>query len=63
MRGFLIMACLFVLRFIFLPNDIEGDFSFAYHILLGIFIGMIAVIIDNKIERNKLNKENKDKQL
>ena len=63
MRGFLIMACLFVLRFIFLLNDIDGYFSFAYHILLGIFIGMTAVIIDNKIERNKLNKENKDKQL
>jgi len=60
MRFFLIFISLFILRFTLLPMDIDSEkFGFAYHILMGIFIGMTAVIIDNQFEKIKQRKNKK----
>lgn len=60
MRYFLIFISLFVLRFLFLPMDITNNIGFrslAYHILVGIAIGMTAVIIDLQITKFKNRKK------
>jgi len=58
MRFFLIFILLFVLRFMFLPMDIDSEtFGFTYHILMGVFIGMTAVIVDRQFEKIKQRKK------
>jgi len=61
MRFFLIFILLFVLRFMFLPMDIDsetfGFTYFTYHILMGVFIGMTAVIVDRQFEKIKQRKK------
>jgi len=60
MRFFLIFISLFILRFTFLPININSEkFEFTYHILMGIFIGMTAVIIERQFEKIKQRKNKK----
>jgi len=60
MRFIVIFFSLFVMRFLFLPMDVPGKFSFPYHIFMGLFVGMTAILLDNNWDKIK-NKFKKTK--
>jgi hypothetical protein len=59
MRFFLILLLLLVLRTIFLPREVGHGNLFIdllYHILMGIFLGMTAILIEKQIIKYKSKK-------
>lgn len=59
MRFFLIFISLFILRFTFLPFDVEGELNFLYHIFMGLFVGMTAILLEKQIDKFNLRRKNK----
>ena len=61
MRGPIILIIVFILRFIFLPVDIEGDLNIFYHIFAGLCVGMTTYLIDQQIGIYISKRKNKNK--